>query len=55
MCAADATVEPLGPGYIRTNGLGVEHECRDWDVLLKYAESNHFFPKQLEGKTSSWA
>jgi hypothetical protein len=47
MCAADGAVEPLGPGYTRSDGLGVEHECRDWDVVLKYADANHYFPPQL--------
>ncbi|KAL1877500.1 hypothetical protein Daus18300_002487 [Diaporthe australafricana] len=49
LCAADATVEPLDPGYTRSDGLGVEHQCRNWDVVMKYAAANDYFPEQLKG------
>ncbi|KAF3765274.1 hypothetical protein M406DRAFT_355854 [Cryphonectria parasitica EP155] len=49
LCGADATVEPLDPGYTRSDGLGVEHQCRNWDVVMKYAAANDYFPDQLKG------
>ena len=30
------TLEPLSPGYIETDGQGVEHECLDWRLLLDH-------------------
>ncbi|RFU79491.1 hypothetical protein TARUN_2698 [Trichoderma arundinaceum] len=36
LCAADMTLEPLADGYMETDGLGVEHECRDWRLLLQH-------------------
>ncbi|KAF3018840.1 hypothetical protein E8E14_006168 [Neopestalotiopsis sp. 37M] len=34
LCAADMTLEPLAEGYVETDGQGVEHQCKDWRVLL---------------------
>ncbi|KAI1820840.1 hypothetical protein F4861DRAFT_521648 [Xylaria intraflava] len=34
LCAADMTLEPLADGYVETDGQGIEHECKDWRVLL---------------------
>ncbi|KAK2052711.1 hypothetical protein LY76DRAFT_467223, partial [Colletotrichum caudatum] len=30
LCAADPTLEALGPGFTETTGEGVVHQCRDW-------------------------
>lgn len=37
ICAADATLEPLGGDYTDPSGFGVEHICRDWRVIWKLA------------------
>ncbi|EMD84701.1 hypothetical protein COCC4DRAFT_77040 [Bipolaris maydis ATCC 48331] len=37
LCAADSTLEPLGPGYTETDGTGVSHQCYDWTVLMSHA------------------
>ncbi|KAE9373175.1 hypothetical protein N431DRAFT_455966 [Stipitochalara longipes BDJ] len=36
LCAADMTLEPLGPGYMEMDGQGVVHECKDWRLLLNH-------------------
>ena len=30
------TLEPLDEEYVETDGQGVEHECRDWRLLLDH-------------------
>ncbi|KAK5996700.1 hypothetical protein PT974_02040 [Cladobotryum mycophilum] len=36
LCASDLTLEPLDPGYVQSDGQGVEHECKDWRLLLNH-------------------
>ncbi|KAK1565918.1 uncharacterized protein LY79DRAFT_573128 [Colletotrichum navitas] len=37
LCAADSTLEAMGPGFTETTGEGVVHQCRDWKKLMAYA------------------
>lgn len=37
LCAADSTLEPLGPDYEGPTGFGVEHTCRDWSIVWRSA------------------
>ncbi|KAI0975026.1 hypothetical protein F4678DRAFT_359939 [Xylaria arbuscula] len=34
LCAADMTLEPLTEDYMETDGQGIEHQCKDWRILL---------------------
>jgi hypothetical protein len=34
LCAADMTLEPLTEDYAETDGQGIEHQCKDWRILL---------------------
>ncbi|KAI0160422.1 hypothetical protein GGR57DRAFT_519303 [Xylariaceae sp. FL1272] len=34
LCAADMTLEPLTEDYKQTDGQGIEHQCKDWRILL---------------------
>lgn len=40
MCAADSTLELVDVDGTSTDGWGSTHECRDFDALFEWAESN---------------
>ncbi|KAJ3810409.1 hypothetical protein EV368DRAFT_15457, partial [Lentinula lateritia] len=39
LCASSMRLEDVKNGE-KVNGLGLEHECRDWSVLYNYAAKN---------------
>lgn len=43
LCAANVRLEPLeddGSGVPKTDGMGLEHRCRDWTLLRREVEAN---------------
>ena len=40
MCAADSTLEAVDVDGTSTDGWGSVHECRNFDALFEWAESN---------------
>ncbi|KAJ2975103.1 hypothetical protein NUW54_g11784 [Trametes sanguinea] len=57
LCAANVRLEPVkeieshagGKKEAKVDGLGLEHQCRDWSVLRKAAEENYLhWPKEGE-------
>ncbi|KAI1794463.1 hypothetical protein LXA43DRAFT_142224 [Ganoderma leucocontextum] len=44
LCAANVRLEPLtrdrGSGALKTDGIGLEHRCRDWTVVRREVEAN---------------
>ena len=47
LCESNMRLEPLVDGE-KTDGLGLEHTCRDWTVLYDYAEENYKgWPEEL--------
>ena len=44
LCAASVRLEPLtddGAGMMKTDGIGLEHSCRDWTLVRHKAEANY--------------
>lgn len=43
LCAANVRLEPLeddGSGVPKTDGMGLEHRCRDWTLVWREVEAN---------------
>lgn len=43
MCAADATLEPNIPGTRIISGIGIDHQCQDYESLIRWAESKALY------------